>query len=207
MKQHDVDRLRETIMTEAKRDRQRILSTAQGQVDEIREQAESDATSERDRIVETAEVKAARIKREAVGSAGLEARAFKTRRRESLIQCVFDEALERLANPSELEDYKSVVEGLVAEASEHLGGLDVVKVSGDKATLDLMDREFLDNLGEVIGYHIEVGEPLLEGTGIILESPDGRLRYDNTFQTRLSRMRSALRASVYRILMGEAQGA
>jgi V/A-type H+/Na+-transporting ATPase subunit E len=152
-------------------------------------------------------MKAARIRREAVGSAGLEARAYKTRRRELLIQRVFDEALERLANPTELEDYKAVVKALVGEASEHLGGLDVVKVTGDKATLDLMDQEFLDHLADVIGYHVEVGEPLLQGSGIMLESPDGRLRYDNTFQTRLSRMRSALRASVYRILMGEAQEA
>ncbi len=191
-------------MTEAKRDRQRIISAALAQAQELHEQAEAESTAERDRIQETAEAKALRIRREAVGSAGLEARALKVRRRESLLQHVFDETLEHLSNPSDLEDYRTIVEGLVAEASEHLGGLDVVKVSGDKETLALLDQSFLNHLSELVGYQVEVGEPLLEGTGIILESPDGRLRYDNTFQTRLNRMRSALRTSVYRILMGEA---
>ncbi len=191
-------------MTEAKRDRQRIISAAQAHAQELHEQAEAESGAERNRIEEAAEAKAARIEKEAMGSAGLEARAFRVRRRESLLQCVFDEALEHLSSPEGLEDYKSIVEGLVTEASEHLGGLAVVKVSADNYTSTLLDPTFLDHLSELIGYHIEIGEPLLEGTGIILESPDGRLRYDNTFQTRLNRMRSALRTSVYRILMGEA---
>jgi vacuolar-type H+-ATPase subunit E/Vma4 len=39
--------------------------------------------------------------------------------------------------------------------------------------------------------------------GVIVQSGDGRLRYDNTLQARLNRMRGTLRAPAFRVLMGE----
>jgi vacuolar-type H+-ATPase subunit E/Vma4 len=45
---------------------------------------------------------------------------------------------------------------------------------------------------------------LKQGTGVIVQTEDGRLQYDNTLETRLSRLKNALRSPVYHILMGEA---
>jgi vacuolar-type H+-ATPase subunit E/Vma4 len=36
-----------------------------------------------------------------------------------------------------------------------------------------------------------------------VSAADGKLNYDNTLETRLSRLQSTLRASVYKVLMGE----
>ena len=48
---------------------------------------------------------------------------------------------------------------------------------------------------------LTLGDRLETGTGIILATPDGRRRYDNTFETRLARMEDGLRTAVYHILM------
>jgi len=36
-----------------------------------------------------------------------------------------------------------------------------------------------------------------------VSAADGKLNYDNTLETRLNRLQGTLRASVYKILMGE----
>jgi vacuolar-type H+-ATPase subunit E/Vma4 len=48
-----------------------------------------------------------------------------------------------------------------------------------------------------------VGTLLEEGTGLVVSSSEGRLRYDNTLETRLSRLQNALRSAVYHVLTGE----
>ena len=54
-----------------------------------------------------------------------------------------------------------------------------------------------------LAVQLELGEPLERGTGVVLVTADGHRRYDNTLETRLSRMQAALRTPVYHILMGE----
>jgi len=38
---------------------------------------------------------------------------------------------------------------------------------------------------------------------VIVDASGGKIHYDNTLETRLSRLQSTLRASVYKVLMGE----
>jgi vacuolar-type H+-ATPase subunit E/Vma4 len=48
-----------------------------------------------------------------------------------------------------------------------------------------------------------MGNPLEEGIGVVVDAADGKLHYDNTLETRLDRLQSTLRASVYKVSMGE----
>ncbi len=50
---------------------------------------------------------------------------------------------------------------------------------------------------------LRLGEPLKKSTGVLIETSDQRLRYDNTLETRLNRMQNSLRTFVYHLLMGE----
>jgi vacuolar-type H+-ATPase subunit E/Vma4 len=38
---------------------------------------------------------------------------------------------------------------------------------------------------------------------VVVDAAEGRLHYDNTLETRLERLQSNLRSSVYKLLMGE----
>jgi vacuolar-type H+-ATPase subunit E/Vma4 len=73
----------------------------------------------------------------------------------------------------------------------------------DEATLQRLEAEagIEMTLGEVLDQR--AGQP--RRLGVVVQSSDGHLRYDNTLQTRLTRMRGGLRASTFRVLMGESE--
>jgi vacuolar-type H+-ATPase subunit E/Vma4 len=95
-----------------------------------------------------------------------------------------------------------VARHLVRDAVTHLGS-DNVLVRADAETRKVLRPDVLAELATELGVYMRAGEPLSEGTGIVLETPDGHCRYDNRLDTRLARIQSALRTPVYRILVGE----
>ena len=50
---------------------------------------------------------------------------------------------------------------------------------------------------------MKLAHPLEKGTGVVVETHDGHLQYDNTLETRLNRLQNLLRSPVYHLLMGE----
>ncbi|MBN1246010.1 MAG: hypothetical protein JXC32_00035 [Anaerolineae bacterium] len=198
----DMEGLRQAIAREAERDRQRILGEARARVEAIRAQAQAEAVDEAARLVEAAEAKAARLRREAVGTAGLDAQALKVRARESVLGLVFDRAADVFETASALPDYAAIVEGLLIDAIAHLGGAALI-IHADADAQAILDHDLLERIGLQTGCELLVGQLLLDGTGVVVESSDGHLRYDNTLQTRLTRMRPTLRTPVYRMLVGD----
>jgi vacuolar-type H+-ATPase subunit E/Vma4 len=61
----------------------------------------------------------------------------------------------------------------------------------------------LDELSRELDGKFTFGKKLEEGTGVIVNAAGGKLHYDNTLETRLSRLQGSLRSSVYKVLMGE----
>ena len=62
------------------------------------------------------------------------------------------------------------------------------------------------NLGELskeLNGKFTLSDPLEEGTGVVVSGASGKLNYDNTLETRLSRLQGTLRSAVYKVLMGE----
>jgi vacuolar-type H+-ATPase subunit E/Vma4 len=90
-------------------------------------------------------------------------------------------------------------------------------ILADETARQVLDEETLRRLGEEVGVRMTLArdarlyDALPEETGqqrplgVIVQSADGHLRYDNTLYARLTRMRGALRASAFRVLMGEPQ--
>jgi vacuolar-type H+-ATPase subunit E/Vma4 len=61
----------------------------------------------------------------------------------------------------------------------------------------------ITKVSKELNAEITVDDPLEQGTGLIVEAVDGRLKYDNTFENRLDQIQNELRFPVYRLLMGE----
>ena len=91
---------------------------------------------------------------------------------------------------------------LLKEALEHLGSNSAI-VQADPHTLGLLSSTVLESITKESGVKLELGEPLKQGTGLIVRTSDGHRQYDNTLETRLNRMQDSLRNPVYRLLMGE----
>lgn len=198
----NIQALESAIMDEAREEARQILADAEAQAGQIHQQAEAQANDEREAILQRAQREAEMLHSQAAATAQLEARTLKLKRREQLLERVFTSARQELATAPQWPDYEQVVRRLVREAVEHLGADEVV-VRVDQETQKIINDDILAEIGQALGVQIYAGEPLSQSTGVELATPDGHRRYDNTLQTRLARKQDALRAPVYRILMGE----
>jgi V/A-type H+/Na+-transporting ATPase subunit E len=200
--------LRESVMKEAERASRRTLDGANAQAERIRAEAEAEVDRECAGSLDTAGVAVARYRQQVVGSAVLEARSLRARRREVVLDRVLLLASGQLASPSTLSEvnYSAVVEGLVREAVAQLSEVNALVIRGDPAALAILSagpdesEPLMARIGEATGHHLSLGEPLAQGVGVIVASPDGRLSYDNTLQTRMDRMRDVLRAEIAKII-------
>lgn len=196
--------LRESVMAEAERGAQRTLSEARARAQRLRTQAEDESDAECAALLDSAGATASRYRRQAVGSARLEAGALRARRREVVLERVFAQAGELLAGPTAIADdlYPSVVEALVRESVAQLGQLDALVIHADARALPALGGATLERIAEETGHRLSLGEQLPRGVGVVVASLDGRLRYDNTFEARMARLRDVLRVEVTQILAG-----
>ncbi len=200
--QSDIQALERAIIGDAREEAEQILADARARAEDIHQQAETQADAERESILQRARQEAETLHSHAAAAAQLEAQTLKLKRREQLLERVFAAARRQLASAPEWPDYEQITRRLVREAVERLA-VDEVLVRADERTRKVLRDEVLVDLGRELGVHLRTGEPLVQGTGVVLETPDGHRRYDNTLETRLARMQDALRASVYHVLIGE----
>ncbi len=207
--QNDIQALERAIIDDAKGETEHILDDARARAEDIRQQAEKQAAAKRDEILQRAQQEVERLRSHAAAAAQLDAQTLKLKRREQLLERVFAEARRQLASAPEWPDYEQITRRLVREAVERLGA-DEVLVRADERTRKVLNDEVLADLGESLppvggteGGGLRTGAPLTQSTGVVLETPDGHRRYDNTLETRLARMQDGLRAPVYHILRGE----
>jgi V/A-type H+-transporting ATPase subunit E len=200
--QSDIQALERAIIGDAKEEAEQILDDARARAEDIRQQAETQANTQREAILQQARQEAETLRSHAAATAQLEAQTLKLKRREQLLERVFADARQQLASALEWPDYEQIARRLVREAVERLD-TDEVLVRADEGTRRVLDDDVLADLKKELGVHLRTGEPLAQGTGVVLETLDGHRRYDNTLETRLARMQDALRAPVYYILIGE----
>jgi V/A-type H+-transporting ATPase subunit E len=198
----DIRALEQAIMQDAREEVDQILDDAQARAESIRTQAEAEAGAERDTILQRARRDAEALQEQAIAAAQIEAQTLKLKRREQLLARVFTHVREQLAGAPQWPDYEQIARHLVREALEHLD-TDHAVVRADAETSKTLTKDVLAGLASDLGVYLQPGEPLTSGTGIVLETPDGHRRYDNTLETRLARMQDMLRTPVYHILMGE----
>jgi len=198
----NIENLSRAILFEAQSDAEQIKAEAEEKADAIRQQAQQTAESERKEIMERAKQEAERIRSQVIATAQMKARTLQLEHREKLLDKVFNTAKEKLSNLQRRPDYDKIVAELVREAIDQLK-VDQVEVRADAASQKALNDQVLDNISKELNTKLSVGKPLGEGTGIVIDADNGRLHYDNTLETRLSRLQSALRSAVYHVLMGE----
>jgi len=84
--------------------------------------------------------------------------------------------------------------------------LEVVVRSNERTLKLIVERlsEFKEKLREGLGKDVDVtiGEPIQTLGGVLVESSDGSVRVDNTFEARIERFESELRATIAKALFG-----
>lgn len=197
-----IDTLSRAILSEASAEAEQIKNDARARANSIRQQAEKQAAAERAEIIERAEQEAERIRSQVVATTQLKARTQQLEHREKLLQTVFDTAHEQLPTVEQWGDYEEIALDLLREAVRQLRSKQAV-VRADKVMVKLLANGVLEKISAELNVNLTLGATLEKGTGVVVETPDGHINYDNTLETRLARLQSSLRSPVYHILMGE----
>jgi vacuolar-type H+-ATPase subunit E/Vma4 len=200
--EENIESLSRAILKEADVDAQQMKEEAQTKADAIRQRAQEDAEKERREILERARQEAERMRSQAVASAQLKSRTMQLEQREKLLNRVFQAAKEKLPEIQKRPDYEQLAAMLLREALVQLR-VNKAQIRADKTTQNLLEKKALKEISSELNGQFTFSEPLEEGTGIVVEAADGKLHYDNTLETRLSRLQSTLRASVHKMLTGE----
>ncbi len=198
----NIQGLSRAILDEARGETEHVKSDAQAKADEIRKRAQEQADAERKAILEQASQEAGRLRSQALATAQLKARSSELAHREKLLERVFKAVRQQLGDVQKRQDYEQVVAALIREGLEQLNS-DKVEIRADKTTQKVLTTKLLDQLSKECHAELSLGETLDQGTGVVLDAAGGHLTFDNTFETRLSRLQSSLRPATFQILMGE----
>jgi vacuolar-type H+-ATPase subunit E/Vma4 len=200
--EENIEALSRAMLGDAKTESEQILAEAKTKADAVRHKAEEQAAAERAQILERANQEADRLRGQVVATTQMKARTMELEHREKLLDKVFSTAHQQLADVVKRSDYNIIAQRLVHEALLQLKP-ESAKIRADKITQSFLTQPVLDELSKELNTRLTFGEPLQQGIGVIIETDDGHLQYDNTLETRLSRLQNGLRPPVYRILIGE----
>ncbi|MBI5842142.1 MAG: hypothetical protein HZB19_18810 [Chloroflexi bacterium] len=200
--EEEIEALSRAILRDAQAEAGQLQEEARAKAEAIRQRAQEQAEAERKAILERAKQEAERLRSQVVATAQLKARTIQLEHREKLMDKVFDAARQRLPSLQKRADYGQISTRLLKEALVQLNA-GSAQVRADEAAQKSLKVETLEALSKELNARISLGQSLEAGTGIIVDASEGRLHYDNTLETRLNRLQSALRSAVYQVLMGE----
>ena len=200
--EENMEPLSRAILKEAEVDAQQMREEAKAKADAIRQRAQEEAEKARNEILERARQEAERVRSQSISSAQLKARTMQLEQREKLLDRVFQTAREKLADVQKRPDYDQLAAMLLREALTQLR-VNKAQIHADQATRQLLEKKALKDISSELNGEFTVADNLEEGRGVVVDAGEGRLHYDNTLETRLARLQSNLRASVYKLLMGE----
>jgi vacuolar-type H+-ATPase subunit E/Vma4 len=195
----DIDLLARAIMAEAHDEATQVLAEAKEKAEAIRRRAQEQAESERKEILDRAKQDAERLRSQTSATAQLKSRSFQLGEREKLLDGVFTEVKKRLETVKDRKDYGAIAAMLAREALTQLK-VDQAEIRADEATRKALN---LNELSKELNGKFSFSDPLEEGTGVVVSAASGKLSYDNTLETRLSRLQGTLRSAVHKVLMGE----
>ena len=151
------------------------------------------------KIIETSVKQAESVKRQIVGTAELEARNAQLKSLERAVNEAFESATRAISNYGSA-DYEKAMGRLIQE------GLDVLGTHAEVHCAS-KDRKAVASAVKKLSGKAKVtldDYPVETTGGVVMTTLDGSVRFDNTFEARLERMKPTLRKEVAAILTGTA---
>jgi V/A-type H+/Na+-transporting ATPase subunit E len=198
----NIEALSRAMLSDAQAEANQTLVEARAKADAILQSAQQQAARVREGILERARVEAERIHSQVLATAQMKARTVELEHREKLLEQVLQTSCDQLPSVQKWTEYQRIAADLVYEAATQLKSKDLI-VRADPHTQSLLTDQVLAELSKKLDLKLTLGTPLEQGTGVVVETADGHLQFDNTLETRLNRLRNTLRSPIYRILVGE----
>lgn len=183
-----------------------ILQEARIDAEAIRRDAEKRAESEKQAILVKGQQLAERERQRVLADAKIRVKREIFNAKEDLIKEAFGEAEKRLARLADTPEYGDILGKLIVESGVVVGGgsLEVLVREQDKS---LLPKDTLASLSKEISKTtkkkttLSLSEKTIATIGgVVVRSKDGAIEADNTFESRIGRLRSELRFKVAEIL-------
>ena len=189
------DKLKQEILADADAQAAEIIARAQSEADGIIGQARRDAAEKREARLAAATAAAEKQCRTIFAEVELETSRRWLRRQESCIDELLQTALAKV-DAAEGFDRAASLASLAKEALAAIGDRDCA-VSFNPADEAIVTRDWLQKLSREIypgstSVYVLKADPSIDG-GIVLETKDGARQVDNSYKTRLLRMKDSLR--------------
>jgi len=181
------EKLINRIKRDAEEKTREILREAEETAEKLINDTKKQAEREAEEIIADGKKQVENLKRIRVSKAHQEAQRAIMNTREEIIEECFNIAFEKLKTLSS-EEYKNIVNKIIEETKKNMPSEIEAYISREE------DKEILGNHGiPVKGYINAIG-------GVILQSLDGNMRVDNTFEGILERKKPVIRTIIGKIL-------
>lgn len=180
-----------------------IKGEALAEVEKIQSQARAEAAAIRRQQLEAARVRLQTEQARILNLARQKALQRVLGTREELIRAALDQAARELAALSDTEEYVLVLQQLLKESLETLGGAGPFKLWVQRQDVELMEQIIakMDVQATVEANLAGEGQWDAELGGLITATPDGRIRLINTLETRLQRVATLYRAQIAHMVL------
>jgi vacuolar-type H+-ATPase subunit E/Vma4 len=199
--------LADEILRDGRSRADRALSRARSESERLISDARAEAKAEADKTLDGARMRGEKRAEMVVRSAEQEIQRRKLRVREEAVAQTVGAARDELRRLSG-ETYRRSVARLAAEAIREMPGegftLRVGTLQGEEFDASALGEELTRTLAETsrhVALRVEAGETYPRG--VIVESSDARVRWDNTYEGRLRRLRGGLRRLFVPVLFEE----
>ena len=143
-----------------------------------------------DKIIADGKKEAEKLEKQIIGSSDLEARNKQLLTLEDAVDKVFSNALDQIAKTARSGDYLVLIETLLAESINVLGTSKVTVFTNksDKDAVKSVLSKFKDATLST--------EPVDCIGGVMVKSKDGTMKFDNTLDARIQRMKPLIRKEI-----------
>ena len=145
---------------------------------------------EYDKIISDGKKEADKIEKQIIGSSDLEARNKQLLALEEAIDKVFSKAIDQISNIERSSDYSNLIKTLLDESTKILGTTQVIIYTNSK------DRNVVQGvLSKYPGAELS-HETIDCLGGITAQSKDGAMKFDNTIDARIQRLKPLIRKEI-----------
>ncbi len=195
--------LLQEIQTQSQTEADAIIEQAQKEAEQVRKQSEKEAEQIRHDMLQKAETQAENIRRKILSGVHLEVKKQTLRLRETTISKIVDAIRQKAEALRQSPEYLSNLKDMVLEGVQALDSNAIEIIPGNIERKLLTDDELkkIVNESKKSDLKLALSKDTLEESGIIIESEDGRTRYDNRFEAKLKRNNDTIRLTILKEIM------
>lgn len=199
------DALLQVIEEQSQKEAESILEQAEKDAKTVLEKADGEAESIRSEILRKSRMQVEGIRKRILSGVHLEIKKQQLQNRELIITGLLKKVEEKFQSLRATDSYGDILRFWIGEGIHALQEADLCLVPGELER-KWLTSEFLAQIVDKSGLDRSVSlklsrKTLIEG-GIIIESEDGRMRFDNRFQARMRRMQETMRQFINKQLSG-----